>query len=136
MQFEQLWRATTVAARGQEFDSTLLIGIAIGSALTLFTVFIILSFHIDRLYLPPKQPTSDRLYRPPPTAVAACSDETQHVDGGGRGGRRALAAPDGPLFLTYLGPSSEAGGVGMAAGLRHEAQLGAGAGAGASGTGF
>ena len=24
---QQLWRATTVAARGQEFDSTLLIGI-------------------------------------------------------------------------------------------------------------
>ena len=79
--------ATTVAARGQEFDSTLLIGIAIGSALTLFTVFIILSFHIDRLYLPPKQPTNDRLYRPP-TAVAACSDETQHADGGDDAARR------------------------------------------------
>ena len=85
---EQLWRATTVAARDQEFDSTLLIGIAIGSALTLFTVFIILSFHIDRLYLPPKQPTNDRLYRPPPTAVAACSDETQHADGGDDAARR------------------------------------------------
>ena len=90
MQFEQLWRATTVAARGQEFDSTLLIGIAIGSALTLFSVFIILSFHIDRLYLPPKQPTNDRLYRPPPTAVAACSDETQHADGGDDAARRTL----------------------------------------------
>ena len=43
---QQLWRATTVAARGQEFDSTLLIGIAIGSALTLFTVFILSLIHI------------------------------------------------------------------------------------------